>query len=361
MSVSRSLRVMGMGGTRGCRWSSTSSSGLDGLSPYLKGSAGYGGARAPYLSYVDGLRADALLRARMHLGHARRRTHPDMTGQLAGFRHNVAIFDVGKTWRSMRTLFHAFAEMAASRSSFFLLAPNPHLPLGALAERMRAQYPFRHDRFSSLYMTGYADKKWINGLFSNWRVMGAYAAAVQDALAQAPASDRYRRVAATLKGVADADIYSAILPDFVLVLAPHRGALREARNADVPLVGLCDSDTDPRPFLFPVFANDDSLESAQFMLDLAARGVEEGRRREQETFALLLIRKVKQHLDPASGTSVALLTPPDAHSLGLAIDSPQDPWLPTPDVDSARPQWLTDLNIETSRIQLRHVRAPAKG
>ena len=281
-----------------------------------------------------------------------------MTGQLAGFRHNIAIFDVTKTWRSMRTLFHAFAEMAASRSSFFLLAPNPSLPLGALAERLRMQYPFRHDRFSSLYMTGYTDKKWINGLFSNWRVMGAYASAVQDALAKAPASEKYRRVAATLKGVADADIYSAILPDFVLVLAPHQGALREARNADVPLVGLCDSDMDPRPFLFPVFANDDSLESAQFILDLAARGVEEGRRREQEAFALLLIRKVKQHLDPASGTSTSLITPPDAYAMGLDVESPEDPWLPKPDKEETRPQWIADLNVDTAKIALRHARAP---
>jgi small subunit ribosomal protein S2 len=342
------------------RAASTSSSGLSGLEPYLKGSAGYAGARAPYLSYIDSLRADALMRARMHLGHARRRTHPHVTGQLAGFRHNVAIFDVAKTWRSMRTLFHAFAEMAAARSSFFLLATNPNLPLGALAERMRAQYPFRTDRFTSLYMTGYADKKWINGLFSNWRVMGAYAAAVQNAIASNSGADRYKRVAATLKGVADADAYSALLPDFVLVLAPHRAAMREARNADVPLVGLVDSDTDPRQFLYPVFANDDSIESAQFLLDLIVRGIQEGRRREQEAFALLLIRKVKQHLDPASGTASALLTPPDAAASGFSLDSSDDPWLPQLDDSASRPQWLTDLNAETAKIKLHHVRAPAK-
>jgi hypothetical protein len=64
------------------------------------------------------------------------------------------------------------------------------------------------------------------------------------------------------------------------------------------------------------------------VLDLVARGVEEGRRREQEAFALLLVRKIKQHLDPASGSAAALLTPPDARALGLGADAPNDPWLP---------------------------------
>jgi hypothetical protein len=146
------------------------------------------------------------------------------------------------------------------------------------------------------------------------------------------------------------------------VLAPHRAALREARNADVPLVGLVDSDTDPRAFLYPVFANDDSLDSINFVLDLIARAVEEGRRREQEAFALLLVRKIKQHLDPASGSAAALLTPPDARALGLGADAPNDPWLPPLDAAAAaaRPQWLADLNAETARIKLHHARAPAK-
>lgn len=350
------------------RASSTSASGLGGLDPYLRGSSSSNaGARSPYISYVDGLRADALLRARTHLGHARRRTHPHVTGQLAGFRHNVAIFDVTKTWRSMRTLFYAFAEMASTRSSFFLLAPNPNLPLGALIERMKSQYPFRHDRFTSLYMTGYSDRKWINGLFSNWRVMGSYAASVQEKLADGGGAkmSRFRRIAATLRGVADADVYSSILPDFVVVLATHRGALHEIRNADVPLVGLVDSDTDPRPFLYPVFANDDSLESIGFMLDLIAQGVEEGRRREQEAFSLLLIRKIKQHLDPASGTAASLVSPPDAKMLGLDGDAnggdETDPWLPKRNPNAARPPWLADLVAQTGEISLKHARAPSKG
>jgi small subunit ribosomal protein S2 len=334
---------------RCARSASTSATGLEGLDPYIKGDAGYR-ARKPYMSYVDTVRAEQLLAAKVHLGHQARRTNPHVTGHLYGFRHNIAIFDINKTWRSMRTLFYAFAEMAAQRSTFFLLAPNPNLPgLSRLIEKMKKEYPFRHDRFSSLYMNGYSDKKWIDGTFSNWKVTVEYARSVREVLAEKPSLAKYKKLQRYLKGVEDLDVFARIHPDFVLVLATDRGALDEIRNADLPMVGIVDSDTDPRPFLYPVFANNDAMESIQFIMDLIKRGVEEGRKREQEQFALLLIRKIKQYLDPESGTGAALIEPAedkddeDLAKMRAVADAAS--WLPPHPLTTyaERPEWLNTV------------------
>ena len=332
-------------------FSTATSSGLL-LDPYLRGSSASGRSiQRPHLSYVESLRAETLLAARVHLGHQRRRTSRMVTGQLLGFRHNIAIYDINKTWRSMRTLFYAFAEMAASRSSFFLLAPNKHLPLQQRLEKLRAEYPFRQDRFSSMYMTGYVDRKWIDGLFSNWKVLGNFASGQRSrALGGSKASNSsFRKVSRYVNGLQGMNVYSQIIPDFVLVLATDRGALHEIRNAEIPLLGLADTDTDPSPFLYPVFANDDSLDSINFVLDLIQRGVEEGRRREQEAFALLLVRKIKQCLDPHSGTAAALISPPER-------DVNED-WLPAPSDDHLQPAWLNLLHPERrgGALQLKEV------
>ena len=340
---------------------STSASGLGGLDPYLRGSSASSRTIArPHLAHVESLRAETLLAARVHLGHQRRRTSRMATGHLQGFRHNIAIYDINKTWRSMRTLFYAFAEMAASRSSFFLLAPNKHLPLQRRLEELRSQYPFRHDRFTSLYMTGYADRKWIDGLFSNWKVLGNFASAQRARAAGGSGGGggggaSFRKISRYTAGLQGLDVYSQIIPDFVLVLATDRGALHEISNAEVPLMGLVDTDTDPSPFLYPVFANDDSMDSINFVLDLIQRGVEEGRRREQEAFALLLVRKIKQCLDPHSGTAAALLAPPPRAPEG------RDAWAqPSPDDGSLRPSWLDLLHPERlgTRLELPTVGAP---
>ena len=86
-----------------------------------------------------------------------------------------------------------------------------------------------------------------------------------------------------------ADLLAKVIPDFLLVLATDRGAAHEAANLDLPLFGMVDSNTDPTPFLYPVYGNDDSVESLAFMLELLKRGVEEGRKREHEAFAIALL------------------------------------------------------------------------
>jgi len=251
------------------------------------------------LSFAELVRAQHLLKARVHLGHQKSKLHPKVSGLLTGFRNDVAIFDINRTWRSMRSVFYAFSEMASFRSSFFLLAPNENLPLRGLIEALRKQYPFRHDRFGSLYMTGYSDKAWVDGLFSNWKVTHEYSKRVRSILGEKPALLKFRKLQRHLRGVENAagGVFARVVPDIMLVLATDKGALHEAKNADVPLIGLVDSNTDPTPFLYPVFANDDSLESIQFFLDLVKRGVEEGRKREQEAFSLLLVRKIKAALN----------------------------------------------------------------
>ena len=272
------------------------------LRRHAKGAAG-AQPEVPDLTYMDRLRAEHILRTRMHLGHQKRKLNPAVSGAIYGFRHNVAIFDIKKTWRSLRTLFYGFAEMAQVRSSFFLLAPNPNLPLRALIDKMRAEYPFKYAQFSSLYMTGYSDKKWVDGLFSNWKVTFAYYDRMKKLAAASPeAVKKFKRHDRFLRGIDGMDLMARIVPDFVLVLAPDRGAIHEASNMDLPMFGMVDSNTNPTPFLYPVFGNDDSIESLGFMLEVLKRGVEEGRKREHEAFAIMMMRKLKGALDPAQAS-----------------------------------------------------------
>lgn len=263
----------------------------------VKGSAG-AKPEAVELPYVDRIRAEHLLKLRMHIGHQKRKMDRDVAGVLYGFRHNVAIYDITKTWDSLRTLFYGFAEMAQLRSSFFLLAPNPHLPLKPLIEKMRKEYPFQYNSFSSLYMTGYSDKKWVDGTFTNWRMTVASYEYVSKMMKQKPGLKRFRKYARYLRGISDVDVMGKIIPDFVLVFATDRGALHEAKIFDLPLIGLVDSNTNPLPFLYPVYGNDDSIETIQFMLELLKRAVEEGRKKEHEAFATMLVKKIKTKLDP---------------------------------------------------------------
>lgn len=266
------------------------------LEANLRNSAGAGGHKPAELPFVDQIRSEHLLNLRFHVGHHKRKLDRQVAGQIYGFRHNVAVFDIAKSWRSLRTIFYAFAEMAHMRSSFFLLAPNASMPMQRLIERMRKEYPFKHNKFSSLYMLGYADRRYIDGTFSNWKQTAAFYQHVQKVLRSRPNLQKFRRLQKYLRGVDSVDLMGRIVPDFMLVFATDRGAMHEAGNLDIPMVGMVDSNTSPLPFLYPVFGNDDSVESITFMMDLLGRAVEEGRKREHEAFAMAMVTKLKDRL-----------------------------------------------------------------
>lgn len=90
----------------------------------LKGAVTRGRIEHQDLPYIDTLRTEALLKTRIHIGHHRRTLNRGVSGAIYGFRHNVAIFDITKTWKSLRTIFYGFAEMAQHRSSFYLLGED---------------------------------------------------------------------------------------------------------------------------------------------------------------------------------------------------------------------------------------------
>lgn len=332
------------------------------LDKTIKGSATAGRIQQQDLPFIDTVRAEALLKARMHIGHHRRTLHRGVSGAIYGFRHNVAIFDISKTWKSLRTIFYGFAEMAQHRSSFFLLAPNPKLPLGPLIEKMRNEYPFKHNSFSSLYMTGYSDQKWIKGIFSNWKVTFAYQEALKRRLEKRPSGVAFNRYSRYLKGVEDVDLMAKIVPDFVLVFAPDRHAAHEARNLDLPMVGMVDSNTDPLPFLYPVYGNDDSLESLQFMMDLLKRAIEEGRKREHEAFSMMLLQKVKASLHPQLADKVPTAEACNEESDDLLSgenDDELEPWekyIAAAMVESERPQADFDHRAAEARQAVRRGR-----
>ena len=68
----------------------------------------------------------------------------------------------------------------------------------------------------------------------------------------------------------------------VIFLFHARGCenvIREANRANIPLIGVVDSDADPSRIDYPIPGNDDSLSATAFMASLIQVALEEGRSR----------------------------------------------------------------------------------
>jgi ribosomal protein S2 len=84
-----------------------------------------------------------------------------------------------------------------------------------------------------------------------------------------------------------------IYPDFILVLDATKEDLYEAFKLNLPLLGLVDSNINPKFFVFYFLSNNDSIDIFYFFLIYMEEFIYEGFFREQEFFYYKILLNLK--------------------------------------------------------------------
>ena len=68
------------------------------------------------------------------------------------------------------------------------------------------------------------------------------------------------------------------LPEAVFIVGVREGknAIREANKVKVPVIGMVDTDTNPKMVQYIIPGNDDALRSIQLVIDLVIMAIKEG-------------------------------------------------------------------------------------
>lgn len=241
---------------------------------------------------LNNLTLENLIKTRIHLGHKTNKLNPKLNSYVYGNRHNITIFDIEKTWKPLKYLFYSLIEIIYKKNVFFLVGTNNNLPTKQIMLKFLNKYPFKIRNEKSFYINGYIDKKWVGGLFSNWKVILDFINYIKKS--PKVKSKRYQKYLNYLKGVEN--IKKKPLPDFLLLLDPNKSAIKEAKNLQIPILGLVDSNTDPDDFLYKFFGNDDSIESVEFFFEFLKEAIKEGRLKEQELFLFFFLNKLKRKI-----------------------------------------------------------------
>jgi small subunit ribosomal protein S2 len=240
-----------------------------------------------------------LLEAGLHFGHQTRRWDPRMRTYIYGERDGIHIIDLLQTEHLLAEA-RRFAADIASKGGTVLFVGTKKQARDAVKEWAdRCDMP-------------YVNQRWLGGLLTNFHTMSARIERLHELtglreegqLDLLPTKERMSREAELAKleynlgGVRD----MKRLPQAVLIidLKTEVIALREAERLRIPIIGLVDSNVDPRPVDYPIPGNDDSIrscglvirtigeavyESAQAWRDAEAKRQaeeEERRRREEE-------------------------------------------------------------------------------
>lgn len=218
---------------------------------------------------------EAMAEAGLHLGHARAKRHPAMAPYLWGVRNNVEVIDLTRTQECLRGAL-AFLRTAASEGKLFLFV-GTHPSAQELVRRTATElgYPF-------------VDQRWIGGTLTNFKVIAKRIEAME-ALEQESAGgglEKYPKgeQAAKLKELArlrqrfDGLRRLRRLPEALVVLSMihDRHAVAEASRTGIPVVGVADTNADPRRAAYPIPANDDARPALVYLLGRIQAAIREG-------------------------------------------------------------------------------------
>lgn len=231
---------------------------------------------------------------RIHLGHKYNLINQQMVSYLAGVRHQVTIFDLEKIIISLRILHNVLAQIFSRRGTIFLLGTNEYLPLTELMTYFMSKYSKDNILKRYCIILGYISRKWVGGVFSNWKVVRVFIDYMNKSSRKK--SKRYQRYLTNLEGINSKTKFNPI-PDFIFAFNFDKEAVNEISRLQIPIMGILDSDSNPRDYLYKLPANDDSIESLQFFCNFLEEAMLAGRIIEYNNFINYSLYNIKTYLN----------------------------------------------------------------
>ncbi len=221
-----------------------------------------------------------LLEAGVHFGHQTHRWNPKMDQFIYGERNQIHILDLRETSPMLGRALAAIRDVVSNGGRVLFVGT-----------KRQASDPIKEKAaFCGQY---YVNHRWLGGMLTNWKTISNSIKRLrdlEDQLAEENVGltkkellnltrekDKLERALGGIKEMGG-------LPDILFVVDTVREdiAIKEARKLRIPVIGVCDTNSDPEEIDYPIPGNDDAGRAINLYLDLASRAVIAGLRKEQQ-------------------------------------------------------------------------------
>ncbi|MBM3114467.1 30S ribosomal protein S2 [Jeongeupia naejangsanensis] len=216
-----------------------------------------------------------MLEAGVHFGHQTRYWHPKMGQYIFGARNKIHIINLEKTLPLFEEALKYVRRLAANKGTVLFVGTKRSAREIVAEEAARAGMPF-------------VSHRWLGGMLTNYKTVKQSIKRLEDLQAiLADENSGYgkkelldiqrevEKLDRSLGGIKD----MKGLPDaiFVIDTGYQKGALVEAKKLGIPVIGIVDTNNDPKDVDFVVPGNDDSSRAIRLYARGVADAVLEGR------------------------------------------------------------------------------------
>jgi small subunit ribosomal protein S2 len=210
-----------------------------------------------------------LLEAGVHFGHQTHRWNPKMKPYIFMKRNGIHIIDLAKTLTCLETARDAIADTVRAGESILFVCTK---------KQGRQIVTEEANRCGQLYVT----ERWLGGTLTNLRTIrqsvrrleeiermsedGTYGLISKKEILQLEKEkDRLLKV---LDGIRNMNKLPGMI--FIVDTRKEKIALKEANKLGIPIVGICDTNSDPEKIDYPIPGNDDAIRSIRFFASYVA-------------------------------------------------------------------------------------------
>lgn len=206
---------------------------------------------------------EQMFQAGAHYGYSKTRRHPSVSSFIYATKNKTDIIDLEKTAEMLKKAEEFVKELGSKNKILLLVGTKPEVK-----EAIK-------NAAESLNMP-YVAERWIGGTLSNFseikkRINELETYRKENAEGELKKYTKKERVVLAKKMEKLAKYYSGLIslkkvPDALLVMDAKAEsiAVTEAKQLNVPVVALVNSDTNIKSLLYPILANDASVPSVKF-------------------------------------------------------------------------------------------------
>ncbi len=217
-----------------------------------------------------------LLEAGLHFGHKTSRWHPKMAPYIHSKRQDAHIIDLTKTVEGLKQALTVISETVASGKKVLFVGTKKQAK-----DLVRATAEETGQAFVS--------ERWVGGTLTNGATIGSQIKHLKDLetrLASGELDNRYNKLEVQrfreeieelnfkYGGVKDLDGKPGVV--VVTDVVTNAGAVREAKNINVPVIGLVDTNANPIDIDYVIPGNDDAIKGVALILDYMKQAAQEG-------------------------------------------------------------------------------------
>jgi small subunit ribosomal protein S2 len=241
-----------------------------------------------------------LLDAGVHFGHLTRKWDPRMAPYIFMEKNGIHIIDLNQSLSGLEAAQNFLKGVVRSGRKVMFVATKKQAQEIVSEEAKRLKMPFVTERWLGGMLTNFSTiKKSLKKLQNIEKMLGdeetAKNIAKREKLMLAREKTKLERL---LGGVADLSRLPAAL--FVVDIKREHLAIAEAKRLGIPVVAMCDTNSNPEIVDFAIPSNDDAYKSISLITLAIGKALEEGileRKTDKENAALQEEEDAKKAVD----------------------------------------------------------------